>query len=276
MRRVWLGRLLFAEGPGPLAASIDGSRVLVANTRLGLVTELDGIRARRVRTFTGLGRPVALALVPEPQVGLVRPRYAVAADARGWIDVLDLVAGRVVSRVAVPRPTALALENRRVWVASAGQTRLKQFDLNLPTRPRFLGQARVGVLTAALAPFETGSAAGVDVVSPEGALARVDGYSLTSNVVGRFTGRFTQLLGGYDGVVWAAASDGRVLGIRASSGRAPYVMHVPRASQLLIVGGWLAASHGHSLRMFALGTHRRPRTIPLPGTASTVAFAVLP
>ena len=71
-----------ARGSGPLAASIDGSRVLVANTRFGLVTQIDGIRTRRVRRFAHLGRPVALVLVPQPQVGLVRPRYAVVADAR--------------------------------------------------------------------------------------------------------------------------------------------------------------------------------------------------
>jgi hypothetical protein len=53
-------------------------------------------------------------------------------------------------------------------------------------------------------------------------------------------------------------------------------MRVPRASRLEIVGGWLAAAHARSLRMFALGTHRPPRTIQLPATASTIAFAVLP
>src|SRR5256885_9935539 len=35
------------RGPGPVAASIDASRVLVANTRLGTVTQIDCRRYRR-------------------------------------------------------------------------------------------------------------------------------------------------------------------------------------------------------------------------------------
>ena len=264
------------RGPGPVAASIDGSCVLVANTRLGVVTQIDGIHARWVRRFVGLGRPVALAIVAQPQVGLVRPRYAVVADARGWIDLLDLATGRVASRMRVARPTAVTLENGRLWVASARSATVTQFDLSIPTHPRLLGRARVAAPTAALTPFETSSAAGVDVISLQGALTQVDGYMLTSKTIRRLPGRFTQLLEGYDSVVWAAASDGRLLGVRTSGKRAPYVMHVPRASQLAIVGGWLAAASAHTLRMFALGTHRRARTIQLPGTTTAIAFAVLP
>src|SRR6266576_1551481 len=78
--------LAVPRGAGPVATSIDGSRVLVANTRLGVVTELDGISGRKVRTFSGLGRPVDLALLPRPEFGLVRARYALVADARGHID----------------------------------------------------------------------------------------------------------------------------------------------------------------------------------------------
>jgi hypothetical protein len=248
----------------------------VANTSRGIVSQLDGIRARRVRTFTGLGRPVALALVPRRDVGLVRPRYAVVADARGWIDVLDLVQGQVVSRRAVARPIALVLESGRLWVASTGETALTLYDLTAPSRPRFVARARAGVLAVAVTPFATSSATGVDVVSARGELAQVDGYSLTNKVVRQLAGRFTQLLAGYDGVVWAGAADGRVIGVRAGDESAPYVMHVPRSSRLQIVGGWLAALHGESLSMFALGTHRRARTIHVPGPASALAFGILP
>src|SRR5439155_25046884 len=68
------------RGPGPVAASIDASRVLVANTRLGTLTQIHGRSYRRVRRFTGLGRPTDRVLLPRVQVGLVRPRYAVVAD----------------------------------------------------------------------------------------------------------------------------------------------------------------------------------------------------
>ena len=72
-----------SAGGGPIAASSDGSRVLAANTRLGQVTEIDSLHARRIRTFAGLGRPVDVAFVPDERFGLVQPRYAVVADARG-------------------------------------------------------------------------------------------------------------------------------------------------------------------------------------------------
>src|SRR6266566_5883620 len=85
--------LAVPRGAGPVATSIDGSRVLVANTRLGVVTELNGITGHRVHTFRSLGRPVDIALLPRANFGLVRSRYALVADARGSIDVLDLDAG---------------------------------------------------------------------------------------------------------------------------------------------------------------------------------------
>src|SRR5947208_3334884 len=91
------------------------SRVLVANTRLGTITQIDGRNYRRVRTFSGLGRPVDLALLSRPQVGLVQSRYAVVADARGWVDILDLDVGRIVHRVPVPHPLALALSDSQLW-----------------------------------------------------------------------------------------------------------------------------------------------------------------
>jgi DNA-binding beta-propeller fold protein YncE len=62
------------RGAGPVVASIDGSRVLVANTRRGLVTETNGISGRRTRTFRGLGRPIDLALIPRTTIGLGRGR----------------------------------------------------------------------------------------------------------------------------------------------------------------------------------------------------------
>src|SRR5207253_6077333 len=80
-------------------------------------------------------------------------------------------------------------------------------------------------------------------------------------VVARLDGTISQLLTGYEGVIWAAERDGRVLGLRASNGHVLQVMHVPAGSRLAIVGGWLAAAHGHSLRMLVLGAEGRS---PLP------------
>lgn len=260
------------RGPGPVAASIDASRVLVANTRLGTVTQIDGRNYRHVRRFTGLWRPVDLVLLPRVQVGLVRPRYAVVADARGWVDILDLVLGRIVHRVAVPHPLEFAFGDPQLWVSSAGRTTLTQLDVSTPARTHVVARPNAGVVPAALAPDPSGIA--VDASSRNGTLVRVEAVSLAHTVVRRLGGSVTQLLTGYQGIVWAAEPDGRVLGIKAKNGRILHVMHVPRRSRLGIVGGWLAAARGHSLRMSVLGTGGRAKAVSLPGDAGDFAFAV--
>jgi len=260
------------NGAGPVAASIDGSRVLVANTRLGTVTEIDGRSYRRVRRFTGLGRPVDLVLLPRTEVGLVRPRYAVVADARGWVDILDLALGRIVHRVRVPHPLAFAFSDPQLWVSSSSRTTLTQLDASTPARTHIVARPDAGVVPAALAPDPSGIA--VDASSRNGTLVRVEAVSLARTVVGHLGGSVTQLLTGYQGIVWAAEADGRVLGVKAKNGRILHVMHVPRRSRVRIVGGWLAAAHGHSLRMLVLGTRRQGRVVSLPSDAGAFSFAM--
>jgi hypothetical protein len=270
-----VGSLAVPRGRGPLVASIAGSRVLVGNTSLGIVTELDGVRGRRVRTFSGLGHPVAIVLVPRVDVGLVRPRYALVADGLGWIDTLDLDRGRLVRRVAVSHPTAMSLADPQLWVASADRATLTQLDVSDPARPRVVAHPQIGFEPVGLA-IDSDVAIGVDGVSRSGSFTQVDGVSLAHSAI-RFLGHpVTQLLGGYRGLVWAATPAGRVLGVRASDGRVVSVMRVPRGSRLSIVGGWLAATHGRSLSLYPLGTTRQPRTTRLPGVAGDATFAVLP
>jgi hypothetical protein len=268
-----LRALSVPRGPGPVAASIDGSRVLVANTRRGTVTQIDGRSYRRVRTFTGLGRPVGLALLPRPEIGLVRPRYAVVADARGSLDVLDLFMGRIAQRVAVAHPLALALSDPQLWVSSAGRTRLTQLDVRVPPKTHIAARPDAGVVPSALAPDPSGIA--VDAISLKGTLVRSEAVSLAHKVVGHLGGGVTQLLLGYQGIVWAGKADGRVLGVTARSGRIVHVMHVPRRSRLGIVGGWLAVAHGQSLRLLVLGARGQTRTWSLPGDAGAFSCAVL-
>jgi hypothetical protein len=267
-----LRTLSVPRGPGPVAASIDASRVLVASTRLGTVTEIDGRIYQRVRTFRGFGRPVDLVLLPRLQVGLVLPRYAVVADARGWVDILDLDLGRVARRVRVPHPLALSLSDPQLWVSSAGRTTLTQLDVSTPALTHITARRNASVVPAALAPDPNGIA--VDVSSLNGTLIRVvEAVPLAHRVVGHLGGSITQLLTGYQGVVWAAKADGRVLGVKAN-GRILHVMHVPRLSRVRIVGGWLAAARGHLLRMSVLGTGRRAKAVSLPGDAGDFAFAL--
>ena len=139
-------------GAGPVAAGIDGREVLVANTRRGLVTELDGLSGRRRHVFARLGHPIALVMVPRPSVGLVQPRYAIAADAGGRLDVLDLRLGRTVRRIHVARPVALALSEPYLWVASAGRQRLTQLDVTDVPHVRVITHPDVQVPAVALAP----------------------------------------------------------------------------------------------------------------------------
>jgi len=92
----------------------------------------------------------------------------------------------------------------------------------------------------------------------------------------RLAGPVSQLLAGYQGVVWVAQADGRVLGVRTRDGQITAVMRVPPGSRLAIVGGWLAVTHGDALRMYALGTKRRGPTITFPSVAGAFSYAVLP
>jgi DNA-binding beta-propeller fold protein YncE len=268
-----VGTISVPHGDGPIAASIDGTRVLVANTARGLVTELDGITRRRVRTIAGLGHPVAIGFVPGPH-GLVRPRYAVAADSRGAIDVLDLRSGTVARRVAVAAPVSLALGDGVAWVASAGRTRLSEFDVtNLP-RVRLAARPQTGLPLIALA-IDSTLAAGVDGITRDGRFVQVDGISLARSSITRLAGPAMQLLAGSNGDVWAATPAGRVSRIRASTGRAIQIMHTRAGGRFTIVGGWLAATDGDSLRLFQLGGSAAARsTTRLPGAATSSAFAV--
>jgi hypothetical protein len=239
------------------------------------VTEANGISGRRVRTFAGLGRPTGLALIPRTAVGFVRPRYAIVLDARGWIDILDLDRARVVDRLPVANPTRSTLAEGQLWVASAGSARLTRFDVSEPARPRMLARPNVGGIPTALAP-DPGGTADVEAVLEDGRLVHIDAVSLRTRTIRRMPAHVSQLLAGYQGVVWAAETGGRVLGIRARDGRVVSVMHVPPNSRLAIIGGWLAATHDESLHVFALGTARRGTTTTLPGAAGSFAYAVLP
>jgi hypothetical protein len=263
--------LAVPRGAGPVASSIDGSRVLVANTRLGVVTELNGITGHRVRTFSGLGHPVDLALLPRVNVGMVRSRYAIVADARGSVDVLDLDAGRIIRRVAVAAPSSLAVVAPYVWVASAERASLTQLDLTQPKRARVVARVKLGSVPVALAPDPAGAA--VDVVARDGTLLRIDAVSLARTRVVRLAGKVTQLLAGYQGVLWAGKADGRVQAVRARDGKLLQVMRVLVGSRLEIVFGWLAAVHGHELRMLALGTPGPGTAASLPAAAGAFAFA---
>lgn len=265
-------------GDGPIAASIDGSRVLVANTRRGIVTEVNSLTGRRVRTFSGLGLPVALQLLPNSttSTGYVRPRYAVVADATGRIVMLDLDRGRIAAKAAVRAPIALALDGDQLWIASRGTTRLTLLSLANPARPRPLDRVDAGIHATALT-VDSAVAAGVDAISRDGRFEQINGVTLARSSVARIPGRVTQLLAGYEGDVWIATSSGRVYGIDAASGQATGLMRLPLGTGFAVsLGELLVVVHGDRLGTYGLGLDRQAwRATVLPARASSVAYAVL-
>jgi hypothetical protein len=263
------------RGQGVLAASIDGSRLLVANVRRGIVSQFDGVTGRRVRTFSGLGRPVGLVLLPRTGVGYVRPRFAIVLDARGWLDVLDLDRGGVIDRLSVPDPTHFALAADQLWVTSARSARLTQIDASTPTKLHIMGLVRGAGVPVAIAPDPSGLT-DMDIATADGMIEQIDWVTRKGRVVRHLSGRVTALLPGNRGVAWVAEADGRVVGIRIGDGATTSVMRVAAGSQVAIAAGWLSALHARSLQMFALGTPRRGATTAFPSAAGAFAYAVLP
>jgi hypothetical protein len=251
------------RGAGPIAASIDGSRVLVANTRLGRVTALDGVDGRRQWTISGLGRPVALAVVPWAP-------YAVLADARGSIDIVSLARGSVVARIPVAHPRAISVANGQLWVVGGRGERLTQIDLSYPTRPRVVAQRRVPEVRALVA-----GDTGVELASRDDRLYSVDAVDGVRSLRVRLPGPTHQLLPGYNGAIWASVGSGRVIALRVRDARIVGRMRVSPGSRLAILGGWLASVHGHTLQMLVLGTTRHGTPTSLPGVAGSFAYAVL-
>jgi hypothetical protein len=250
------------RGAGPIAASIQDRRLLVANTRRGEVTALDGISGQRRWMISGMGRPIALAVVPWAP-------YAVVADARGSIDVVSLARGALVARIPVAHPRLLTLGNGQLWVAGGPRDPLTQIDLSYPTRARVVARLRVPRIRAMVAGDNA-----LALVSGDQRLSEVDGVDGVRTIGAALPAPTRQLLLGYHGAVWASDGGGRVLAV-GPSGRIVGRMHVLPGSRLEILGGWLAAVHGRTLRMLVLGTTRHGTPTSLPGSAGSFTYSVL-
>ena len=140
---------------------------------------------------------------------------------------------------------------------------------------KLVARPQTGLHLIALA-IDSAVATGVDGITRDGQFVQVDGVSLALTRITRLERPATQLLAGFNGDAWAASPDGRVFAVRAITGRVMQIMHTPPGSRVTIVGGWLAATHGDSLRMFDPGGNgSASSTIRLPGAAGPAAFAVL-
>lgn len=134
-------RIPVADGPHNIAVSWNGRFVVATSPPAGRVTLISGWSLRVLYVFDGFGSPHDVELSTSG-------RYAYVTDeTRGQVAVLDLVARRVVRRVAVGvGPHDLAVGDL-IWVTHGrSTTSLTLLDFagpDNPARPRFLRRVPV-------------------------------------------------------------------------------------------------------------------------------------
>jgi DNA-binding beta-propeller fold protein YncE len=127
--------------PGPQSVeSVLGTTAVVAHTREGVLSLLDGPSLRVLAIVRGLVEPRYTA-------GHPNGRHAFVTDsARGEVVVVDIVRADVVSRVLVGGPArhlSLSPSGRRLWVALGTAAReLAVLDVREPRRPRVVARLR--------------------------------------------------------------------------------------------------------------------------------------
>lgn len=108
---------------------------LVAHTREGAVTLLEGLRVRRV--LDGFSAPRYTAVHP------LEPLAYVTDSDRGEVVVVDVGQGRIVRRVDVGGPArhvSVSREGTLLWAALGSRaSELAVVDLSRPRRPRLVG-----------------------------------------------------------------------------------------------------------------------------------------
>jgi hypothetical protein len=269
-------------GAGPVAASVDGSSVLVANTARGIATQLGGIAGAPQHTYRGLGRPVAIALTSgcDTSPWCARParaQTAFVADAHGSVIAIDLRSRRIVGRLRVPHPIALIAGSQGdLWVASAGSRRVMEISIAQHGVMRVLERPRLGIAPVAIA-LDSGLGNGIDAVARDGRVEQLDGVSLEHRALGRVAAPASTLIAGYAGTVWAGGADGRLRALHAPDRAHEGSMAIPRDSRPTLAGGVVLAPHGTTLDALSLGAVKPFFSAArLPGAAGEVGFAVLP
>jgi hypothetical protein len=273
-----LARLPIPGKPAAVAASMNGRRVLVASPSVGAVTEIDGIHPRVLRVYHGFARPVAVAFDYEPPIGNVTPRYAFVLErADGTLTVLDLVRGRLASRLSVGTdPDRLAVDGTTLWVAHADRT-LTRVDVTAPARPHLLETFDADASVAALvadpdshAVFVASRRSGVVTRYLDGgARARL---SYRRSVTGA---PLVGLALAPPKLLIAAGRDGTLYVLHEQSGRHVSRLHLTAGIKAVdVYGGWLVARLPRRLALIAVPDGSMRTSVPLETSVGGFAWAV--
>jgi hypothetical protein len=134
-----VARLATVEDPRSIQSG-PGGRVVVAHAGAGAVSLLAGRPPHVRRVLRGFGAPRYTAIRSDGRLAYV------SDSAHGEIAVVDLVAGRVLRRVAVgdgARHLALHPDGRSLWVAlGSSAARIAVVDVRDPAHPRLRGHVR--------------------------------------------------------------------------------------------------------------------------------------
>jgi DNA-binding beta-propeller fold protein YncE len=272
--RTVVARIPLAEGSQSVAATIDGSRVLVVSPARGMVTQIDGIAATVSHVFGGFARPVGVAMALNGSNGFVRSRYAyVTEEERGVLDVLDLTRGRVIFRLGVgPRPTRLASSGAQLWVAHRRSRVLTVVDLSNTKRPSVADRIDAGGVVADLTAGD-----GIYVLyARSGVVGKIE-----TPVSGRllFRRRLDRRLGHIAtdsvGRIWVTEPAGARATIASRGARIVRRVAVPKGpSAVAPVAGWMGVVGNGILELIDVPAESSRVTIPVGAGTRGLAFAV--
>jgi hypothetical protein len=117
-----------------------GGRAVVAHAAAGAISLLAGRPLRVRRVLRGFGAPRYTAIRPGGHLAYV------SDSAHGEVAVVDLLAGRVLRRVAVgdgARHLTLRPDGAELWVAlGSSAAAIAVVDVRVPERPRLTGHLR--------------------------------------------------------------------------------------------------------------------------------------
>jgi DNA-binding beta-propeller fold protein YncE len=120
--------------------SAPGGRAVLAHAGSGAITLLEGRPLRVRRVLRGFGAPRYTAVRPGGRLAYV------SDSEHGEIAVVDLVAGRVVRRLAVgagARHLTLHPDGRTLWVVLGSSAEaIAVLDVREPERPRMIARVR--------------------------------------------------------------------------------------------------------------------------------------
>jgi DNA-binding beta-propeller fold protein YncE len=209
---------------GPRSIEAHGSRAVVAHTKAGAVSLLEGRPPHVRRVLRGFSEPRYTAIAPGGRIAYV------SDSGNGELAVVDLVRARVVRRVAVgehARHLTLDPAGRTLWIGQGSSAKaISVVDVSRPLHPR--------VVREVVPPF----------------LAHDVGFSPSGKRVWVTAGRVERI------AVYGA--DGRHPQQILSADTAPqHVSFSPRAA-------YVASGEGPSLRVHALGSGRMLHEVRTP------------